>query len=346
MCGIAGFLVDEGAAPDRPLLVQMCNTLAHRGPDARGYFYDGHVGLGHCRLSIIDAATGNQPLGNEDGSIQVVFNGEIYNYCELRRELLEKGHQFATQSDTEVLVHLYEEVGERLPEFLNGMFALAIWDAPRQAIFLARDRFGEKPLHYSFSVPGTRFCFASELKALATLPGFDGAVNHRSVADFLALSYVPDPDTIYENVAKLPAGHTLTVTRSGKRMRKYWEPVFSSERALNFDDEVREIRALAADSVRRRMVSDVPLGAFLSGGVDSSAVVALMAKATPARVKSFCIGFMSKQFDERRFARMAASHCGTEHHEEVVTPSIHEILRTLLTHFDEPFGDSSAIPTL
>jgi asparagine synthase (glutamine-hydrolysing) len=324
----------------------MCDRLRHRGPDGEGYYCASGVALGHRRLSIIDVNGGSQPMGNEDGSIQVVFNGEIYNFLELRRDLVEKGHRFLTRSDTEVLVHLYEEVGERLPEYLNGMFAFAIWDSRRKELFLARDRFGKKPLYYANAVAGTRFCFASELKALTMIPGFRADVNPRSVADFLALSYVPDPDTIYKDVFKLPPAHTLTVTESGLRLRRYWQPSFDVDPNRNFDEAVEEIRALAADAVERRMISDVPLGAFLSGGVDSSAVVAFMAQRAPERVKTFSIGFTNRQFDELHYARLVADRYRTDHHEKAVSLSIHEMLDTLVEQFDEPFGDSSAIPTL
>jgi asparagine synthase (glutamine-hydrolysing) len=365
MCGIAGYLTND-APPDRMLLKRMCDRLIHRGPDAYGQFCDSRIALGHRRLSIIDLAGGNQPLGNEDGTIQVVFNGEIYNFQELRQDLLKKGHRFRTRSDTEVLVHLYEDVGDRLPEFLNGMFAFAIWDTRRRELFLARDRFGKKPLYYSFSVPGMSCCFASELKALTLLPGFPDQVNERALADFLCLSYVPDPDTIYKNVFKLAPAHTLTVNESGHRLRRYWEPVFDPDPDLNFDATVGEIRALAADAVKRRMISDVPLGAFLSGGVDSSAVVAFMAEQAPDRVKTFTIGFTNKDYDETRYARLVADRYHTDHHEQIVNPipvgqvpdlprfeleqaaapSFQEILATLAEHYDEPFGDASAIPTL
>ena len=207
MCGIAGYLTNDRVVPDGMLVKRMCDRLIHRGPDGEGYYCAAGVALGHRRLSIIDVNGGSQPMGNEDGSIQVVFNGEIYNFLELRRDLVQKGHHFVTRSDTEVLVHLYEEVGERLPEYLNGMFAFAIWDSRRKELFLARDRFGKKPLYYSSAVAGTRFCFASELKGLTALPGFDAAVNPQSVANFLAFSYVPDPDTIYHDVFKLPPAH-------------------------------------------------------------------------------------------------------------------------------------------
>src|SRR6266851_5687782 len=210
MCGIAGYWSEAGM-PDGSLIQGMCDRLAHRGPDADGYYADAEVALGHRRLSIIDVTGGDQPLSNEDGSVQVVFNGEIYNYRELRQDLARRGHAFKTRSDTEVLVHLYEEVGERLVEHLNGMFAFTIWDARRKELLLARDRLGKKPLYYSFSVPGMRICFASELKALTALPGCPAEVNSKAVADFLSLSYVPDPDTIYKDIFKLEAGRTLTV---------------------------------------------------------------------------------------------------------------------------------------
>jgi asparagine synthase (glutamine-hydrolysing) len=344
MCGIAGYW-DTGGAAERHVLKALSDQLAHRGPDAFGYHLDGPIALGHRRLSIIDVAGGDQPIGNEDGRLQVVFNGEIYNYRELRQDLLQKGHRFATHSDTEVLVHLYEEVGERLPEFLNGMFAFAIWDKSERAIFLARDRMGKKPLYYSFGIAGTRFCFASELKALTVLPGFDAEVNYRAAADFLSFSYVPDPDSIYENVFKLQPGCSLRVTETGQRFRRYWAPQWSVDESAGFDDTVERIRALSGDAIQRRMISDVPLGAFLSGGVDSSSVVALMASAG-SEVRSFSIGFTNKEFDERRFARSVVERYHTQHAEEVVTPSVLEILNTLVTYYDEPFGDSSAIPTL
>src|ERR1019366_4522438 len=346
MCGIAGYLTIDRIVPDGMLVKRMCDRLIHRGPDGEGYYCAPGVSLGHRRLSLIDVSGGSPPMGNEDGSLQVVFNGEIYNFLELRRDLVEKGHRFVTRSDTEVLVHLYEEVGERLPEYLNGMFAFAIWDSRRKELFLERDRFGKKPLYYSSSVAGTRFCFASELKGLTALPGFDAAVNPRSVADFLAFSYVPDPDTIYQDVFKLMPAHSLTVTESGVRRRRYWQPSFAIDPDLRFDDVVEEIRSLAADAVERRMISDVPLGAFLSGGVDSSAVVAFMASQSPERVKTFSIGFTNKTWDELPFARMVVQRYGTEHHEQVVSPSIHEVLDTLVEHYDEPFADSSAIPML
>lgn len=345
MCGIAGFLPRTGDRPHRSTLEHMCDRIAHRGPDGSGYFCDDHAALGHRRLSIIDLSGGAQPLGNEDGSIQIVFNGEIYNYRDLRKDL-EARHQFTTHSDTEVMVHLYEEVGERLPEYLHGMFALAIWDSRTQELFLARDRFGKKPLYYSFDLPGMRFGFASELKAFTTLPDFRGAVNPQAVADFLSLSYVPDPQTIYRDIHKLSPGHSMTVTASGHRIRRYWTPDFTRHTTANFESTVEEIRALATDAVETRLMSDVPLGAFLSGGVDSSAIVAFMAGAASGRVKTFSIGFTNREFDELEYARLAVARYRTDHHEKVVSPAIEEIFDPLVDQFDEPFGDSSAVPTM
>ena len=346
MCGIAGYLTTDLTRKDASLLQSMCDRLSHRGPDSFGHFVEPPVALGHRRLSIIDLSTGDQPLGNEDGSVQVIFNGEIYNYKEVRQELREKGHRFQTESDTEVLVHLYEEAGERMPEFLNGMFAFAIWDSGRECLLLARDRLGKKPLYYTTTVPGYALCFASELKALALLPGFEKRVNRRAVADFLSLSYIGDPDTIYEGAWKLPPASTLTATRAGTRVRKYWQPSLREDSKLTLDRGVDEIRALGKDAVRRRMLSDVPLGAFLSGGVDSSAVVGLMAEESADPVKTFSIGFTDKRFDELEFARLSATLHRTDHHEQVVTPRIEDVFDVLTDHFDEPFGDSSAIPML
>ena len=299
-------------------------------------------------MSIIDLSTGaNQPLGNEDGSVQIVFNGEIYNYRELRSNLVKSGHQFHTSGDTEVLVHLYEEVGERLPEYLNGMFAFAIWDARRGELFLARDRFGKKPLYYSTSVKGFRIAFASELKALAVVPGFDKTVNPTAVADYLQFGYIADPDTIYKTVHKLAPAHSLLLPLQGQsRTRCYWSPPFDIDTGMDYRRTVSECLELAADSVDRRTIADVPLGGFLSGGVDSSAVVALMATRSQQQVKSFSIGFSSAEWDEVEYARMIAERYHTDHRERVVTPSIEEMLPVLANHYDEPFSDSSAIPTL
>lgn len=350
MCGIAGFLSRTPPDLQRTHLQGMCDRLAHRGPDGFGYFSDGVAGLGHRRLSIIDLATGAQPLANEDGTIQIIFNGEIYNYRELRKSL-EPRHDFKTTSDTEVLVHLYEDVGERLPEFLNGMFAFAIWNTRTRHLFLARDRFGEKPLYYTSAIPGFSFAFASELKALRALPGFAFDVDPASAADYLCLSYVPDPKSICRNIHKLPAAHSLLVTPEGVREpRRYWQPVFASATCppprRTLDEWVEEAGALASDAVARRMISDVPLGAFLSGGVDSSLAVGFMSRHQPGDVRTYSIGFTAREFDETHYANQVAQQFKTLHHEEVITPDVMEMLGTLLEHYDEPFADSSAIPML
>lgn len=346
MCGIAGFVTNDRERPADPALTRaMCDRMLHRGPDGYGHFENGPVALGHRRLSIIDLATGQQPMGNEDGSLQVVFNGEIYNYLDLRAELLAKGHQFRTNSDTEVLLHLYEEERERMAERLNGMFAFAIWDGRSNELFLARDRFGKKPLYYTESAPGFSLVFASELKAFEAVEGMDFAVRPESVADFLALSYVPDPHSIYKTINKLPPATTLTLTANGVRLRRYWSLVYCATGETPPSAE-KELGELAMDAVTKRMISDVPLGAFLSGGVDSSGVVAYMSQAAAGRVKTFSIGFTAKEFDETGYARQIAGRYGTDHYERTVTPDIAEVLGVLVYHFDEPFGDSSAVPML
>lgn len=347
MCGIAGFVNRGGRPAELAPLRRMTERLAHRGPDGSGYFMDGSLGLGHRRLSIIDVAGGQQPLGNEDGRLQVVFNGEIYNYLELRRDLEQRGHRFSTSSDTEVLVHLYEEVGGRLPEHLNGMFAFAIWDARARELFLARDRFGKKPIYYTAAAPEMAFAFASELKALLAIDGFPRRVHSESVASFLAFGYVPEPDAILEDVQKLPAGCSLAVRADGSLAppRRYWQLNFEPGAENDLGASIEALDSLALDAVRRRLMSEVPLGAFLSGGVDSSAVVAYMSECGAA-VKTFSIGFDAASFDETSHARAVAARFGAGHREQTVTPEIGAILPVFADHFDEPFGDASAIPSL
>jgi asparagine synthase (glutamine-hydrolysing) len=345
MCGIAGYLTFQGDLPNRSTVKRMCDRLAHRGPDSEGFFVDRHAALGHRRLSIIDLSSGDQPMSNEDGNLQIIFNGEIYNYLELRSRLIQKGHRFATNSDTEVIVHLYEDEGEHTPEHLNGMFAFVIWDSRRKQLFAARDRFGKKPLYYSLTVPGIRFCFASELKALLTLPGFPAEVDQYAVADFLALSYISPPATIFKSVRQLRPGESITLTEDDERLTRYWQPRFDIQ-SRPLDQVIEEIHTLAADSVERRMISDVPLGAFLSGGVDSSAVVAFMARKARDQVKTFSIGFTDKRYDELQYARLVASRYHTDHHETVVAPRIEDVLDEHIEHYDEPFADPSAIPML
>lgn len=350
MCGIAGFVRAQEAGPeDLGRVRTMCDRLAHRGPDGDGYLQDGPCVLGHRRLSIIDVAGGAQPLGNEDGSIQVVFNGEIYNYRELREELLARGHRLHTASDTEVLVHLYEELGERMPERLNGMFAFALWDAPRRRLFLARDRFGEKPLYYSTQLPEMRLCFASEITALLDLPGIDRSVRPESVPEFLTSGYVADPHTIYRQIERLPPGCSLTVDEDGVRLRRYWSLEFAVDPGISFPQASERVTTLAQEAVRSRLMSEVPLGAFLSGGLDSSAIVTSMSElgreAGSPPVRTFSVGFETPELDERSYARLVAMRQQTEHHELVVGDDVEAMVDRCVAHYGEPFGDSSAIPT-
>ncbi len=345
MCGIAGFLTRSGLRAEESWIRSMGASLAHRGPDGEGYFVENGLALGHRRLSIIDLETGAQPMANEDGSLVIVFNGEVYNFLELRPELERLGHRFRTRSDTEVLLHLYEQYGGAMTDRLNGMFAFAIWDRRKGELFLARDRFGKKPLYYLLDHGPCRFAFASEAKALLALPGVDRTVEPSSVADFLAFGYVPEPRSIFRSIRKLPAGCSLLVSGSRLEERRYWRLEFGGCRR-DWEDAVAAIDRLASDAVRLRLVSDVPLGAFLSGGVDSSAAVAYMARHAPGRVRTFSIGFSEYDYDETRYARMVAERYQTDHQEQTVRPQIGEMLGVLVDHFDEPFGDASAIPML
>jgi asparagine synthase (glutamine-hydrolysing) len=348
MCGIFGlFDADANTPVDRRLLQRMGDVLAHRGPDGGGVYTDHGFGMGMRRLSIIDLKTGDQPLANEDGSVWVVFNGEIYNYRELTTELLEKGHRFATASDTEVLVHLYEEHGEACVDKLRGMFAFAIWQPSRRTLFLARDRLGIKPLYYAQTPKGV--VFGSELKALAECPQVPRTVNRHSVAAYLQYGYVPDPLTILDGVAKLAPGHTLTVRKGRAGVpRRYWDPTACFRNPAPPAPEEEESEALwllLRDAVRSHLVSDVPVGAFLSGGVDSSTVVALMAAEVGVPVKTFSVGFQEPDYNELGYARRIAERFGTEHHELIVGAEDLGLLDDLLGAFDEPFADASAIPT-
>jgi asparagine synthase (glutamine-hydrolysing) len=339
------------SAVDREALPRMTLALGHRGPDDEGYFVHEYgdgvgVGLGFRRLAIIDLETGNQPLTNESGSLRLVFNGEIYNFRELRRELEGRGHRFATNTDTEVLVHLYEDLGARSLERLNGMFAFALWDAERRELVLGRDRFGKKPLYYA--ALDRSLLFASELKALLEHPACPTRLDLDSLARYLALEYVPTPRSIFAGVNKLPGGCVLRWRDGRASVEPYWDLSFGADDAPRSDEEyVDEFRARFREAVRRRLVSDVPLGAFLSGGVDSSSVVAMMVDALPpTAVKTFTIGFDEPSFDESEHARRVAAHFGTDHHEEVFTSrTLVDLLPTIVEFLDEPFADASVLPT-
>ncbi len=346
MCGICGAAwTDAGQGPTDEQLARMTDRLRHRGPDDAGSYRDSHAALGFRRLSILDLAGAHQPLSNEDGTVWVVFNGEIYNFPALRHRLEARGHQLRSFGDTEVLVHLYEDEGPGMFPLLRGMFALAIWDAPRRRLVLGRDRLGQKPLLYRLT--SHRVTFASELKALLTLPESDVPrhLNARALDRYLTYGYIPHPDTILEGVYKLPPAH-LAVWQDGKvRLERYWEPDWNAEVERPLDEDIEQLRETLGEAVREQMVSDVPLGAFLSGGIDSTIIVGLMQRASDRPVKTFSIGFDDPAFDESRFAELAAKHLGTEHHAFHVRPQAWATLPALAEQFDEPFADSSALPT-
>jgi asparagine synthase (glutamine-hydrolysing) len=337
-------------AAGRELVARMCQSMVHRGPDDEGTISLDGVTLGMRRLSIIDIKGGRQPIHNEDSTVVVVQNGEIYNHLELRELLTAAGHVFTTQSDTEVLVHGYEQWGEVLVDRLNGMFAFALLDRPRGRLFLARDRIGIKPLHYA--IKGGRLVFASELKALLRDPTLRREIDVQALDDYLALEFVPSPGSIVRGINKLQPGHTLTWSLAGGRheLRRYWSPELGAAegpeaRARSLDEHCEELRAVLRESVRKELISDVPLGVFLSGGIDSSAVTAMMAELGSS-VKSFSVGFAERTFDEAPYARQVAAHLGTDHHELTLEPSmLLGLIPQLPALLDEPLGDASIIPT-
>jgi asparagine synthase (glutamine-hydrolysing) len=350
MCGIAGFIDywDEHRSSDRVargcLLKDMCDIIRHRGPDDDGFLVKEGVALGMRRLSIIDLVGGHQPISGEDGSVTIVFNGEIYNFQELRPELEKRGHTFKTHSDTEAIVHAYEEYGPACVKHLRGMFALAIWDDKRREVYIARDRVGKKPLYYTIT-PGKTLVFGSEIKSLLEHPEVQREISLEALDAYFTLGYVPDPLTIFRDIHKLPPGHYLTFSNGRLDVQQYWDFVFETGESRRSEDYLEELRELLNESVRLRLISDVPLGAFLSGGIDSSTVVALMAQHMNQPVKTFSIGFHEDSYNELKYARLTAQKLGTDHHEFFVTPQICEVIDELVWHFDEPFADPSAIPT-
>jgi asparagine synthase (glutamine-hydrolysing) len=344
VCGIAGIVSQKHQTVDVEELRAMCAALVARGPDDEGTFVKDGAGLAMRRLSIIDLETGHQPVSNEDGSVWVVLNGEIYNYRELRSELERRGHRFATATDTEVIVHLYEEHGVDCVEALRGMFAFAIWDGPRRRLMLARDRIGIKPLYYGTAAG--RFMFASELKALLQLPEVDRRLNWQALGHLLAYGTTPAGESIVDGIHKLEPGHRLRLDpRHEPVVERYWELRFQPDERRSEGETVEMLRAKLDESIRYHMVSDVPVGAFLSGGIDSSSVVASMAAMSTSRIKTFSIGFREQEFNELPYARLVAERFGTDHHELVLEPDVVDLLDHLAWDLDEPFGDSSAIPT-
>lgn len=344
MCGICGvFNYGSTQNADASLLKKMCDAMIHRGPDDEGYHTGPGIGLGMRRLAIIDLDTGRQPIYNEDKSVAVVLNGEIYNFSELRSEL-EGRHHFATKTDTETIVHLYEDMGERCVERLRGMFAFALWDSRRKKLFIARDRIGKKPLYYRSS--GGRFMFASELGALLKGIGTTPPVNTAALDLYLTYQYVPPPMTIFEGIYALEPATTISVSSDGQTsLGRYWSLDFRKKTRMNFDEACAETRRLLSEAVRIRMVSDVPLGAFLSGGHDSSIVVGLMSEASPSPVKTFSIGFEEEEYSELPYARMVAERFGADHREYILKPDYDSLLPSIVRNYAQPFADSSSLPT-
>jgi asparagine synthase (glutamine-hydrolysing) len=345
MCGIAGIVgSDRSFVVDVGDIRRMCQTITHRGPDDEGVHVAGRVGLGMRRLSIIDLETGRQPIHNEDRAVWVVFNGEIYNFPELRARLEAQGHNFYTDSDTEVIVHLYEDHGSDCVQHLRGMFAFALWDGDHQRLLLARDRFGKKPLHYALHEG--RLLFGSEIKALLAVDPALADLDPNGVVNFFYFGYIPDPLTAFRRIKKLPPGHLLEFANGNIRLHRYWNlPDYGTYEPKSEGECLEELEHRLAEAVRIRLVSDVPLGALLSGGVDSSTVVALMARASSKRVRTFSIGFANQDFNEADHARAVAQRFGTEHSELVIDPDIEETVHHITRIMEEPFGDSSAVPT-
>jgi asparagine synthase (glutamine-hydrolysing) len=344
MCGIAGIFGLNGTPVAYQEIKDMCNVLEHRGPNDEGFYINGNVGFGMRRLSIVDLENGHQPVNNEDGTVHVVMNGEIYNFRELRAELESKGHFFYTECDTEVIVHLYEEYGADCVQKLRGMFAFALWDEPRKRMLVVRDRLGKKPLYYG-TFAG-RLAFASELKSLLQLPEVDRELNWASVGHLFSFLSTPAGESIIQGVHKLPPGHMMLL-EAGKvpNITRYWDVEFKADYSQTEEQCAERLQELLMESVRIRMACDVPYGAFLSGGLDSSAVVAMMARQSSSPIKTFSIGFTEPQFNEAPYAKRVARVFGTEHHELILEPDVLGIIDDLVWYLDEPFGDSSAIPT-
>nr|NJM02128.1 asparagine synthase (glutamine-hydrolyzing) [Desulfobacula sp.] len=364
MCGITGIVCFNSQEIDIDSLVRATRTLSHRGPDEEGYFINrndllkngrtadiplrvsgkiGNTGFGHRRLSIIDLATGQQPLSNEDGTIWITFNGEIYNFQGLKKELVDKGHVFRTNSDTETIVHAYEEWGVKSVERFRGMFAFAVWDENRQQLFLGRDRLGKKPLYYSFE--NHRFVFGSEIKAVLEAGDMDRSIDLTALSDYFSLLYVPAPKTIFKSIKKLPAAHYAVVDKTGIKLSRYWDISFEPQYDRSENQIMENLLGILEESTQMRMISEVPLGAFLSGGVDSSAIVAMMAGSSPNPVITNSISFSEASYNEAEYAKQVAFLFRTNHNEFHVTAEAIPIIEKLAWHYDEPFADSSAVPT-
>jgi asparagine synthase (glutamine-hydrolysing) len=345
MCGIAGMVQnDPDGAVNQAAIHQMCQAIVHRGPDDEGIFVKAGAGLGMRRLSIIDLAGGHQPVFNEDKTVAIVFNGEIYNFQELRPQLESRGHRFSTHTDTEVIVHLYEEYGAECVQKLRGMFAFALYDERLGRLLLVRDRLGKKPLHYALH--NRTLFFASEMKSILAVRPDLARVNRQALLQYMYFGYVPEPATAFEPIQKLPAGHLLEFEKGEMCIRRYWDlPEYGTYDPASEEELLEELEHRLAEAVRIRLIADVPLGAMLSGGVDSSTVVALMARASSRPVKTFSIGFRQADFNEAPYARCVAEKFATDHYELIVEPDLVETVTLLTGHLEEPFGDSSMLPT-
>lgn len=350
MCGIAGIVSAEPGGRIEPAMIhRMCEAIVHRGPDDEGLFVKDGTGLGMRRLSIIDLAGGHQPVFNEDRTIWIVFNGEIYNFPQLREDLLRRGHRFSTHTDTEVIVHLYEELGAECVTKLRGMFAFALYDEPKRKLLMARDRLGKKPLHYALQESGLQgrcLLFGSEIKSILAVAPELASVNNQALLQYMYFGYIPDPLTAFTSIHKLPPGYLLEFAKGRIDVRQYWDlPQYGTHSPVSEEECLEEMERRLAEAVRIRLISDVPLGALLSGGTDSSTVVALMARVSSAPVKTFAIGFRDQDFNEAPYARRVAEKFGTDHHELIVEPDVLETVQTLTSSLEEPFGDSSMLPT-
>jgi len=351
MCGIAGIASLNENRVEPEIIKRMTDLLTHRGPDDEGLYLSRRenpnskltVGLGHRRLSIIDLEGGHQPMANEEKSVWIVYNGEIYNFPELKESLIKKGHRFTTKSDTEVIIHLYEEYGVDCLKSLRGMFAFCIWDTKKEILFLARDRAGQKPL--SFFCKDGLFIFASEIKSILEHSAVKRGVDLGSLDSYLTYGYTPSPDTMFEGIKKLPPAHYLIYNGRDLEIKRYWSLSYKDEESLNFTECEERLYDLLSEATKMRLISDVPLGAFLSGGVDSSCIVALMSRLSPGKVKTFSIGFKEEDFDELKYARFISKRFNTDHKELIVRPKALEVLPKLAWHYDQPSGDSSSIPT-
>jgi asparagine synthase (glutamine-hydrolysing) len=344
MCGICGRIDLDGKPVNAELIRKMTACLAHRGPDDSGLYIKGDAGLGHRRLSVIDLSPlSHQPMANEDETIWIVYNGEIYNFPALREDLIKKGHQFRSKSDTETILHLYEEYGVDCPAHLSGMFAFAIWDEKDRSLFLARDRVGKKPLYYRHAQDS--FTFASEIKSILQDPAVPRKPEVEAIHHYLTWQYVPSPWTAFEGIAKLPPAHSLVLKDGCVETRRYWKLSYGPKHRMGMEEIKRETLERLKEATRIRLMSDVPLGAFLSGGVDSSAVVAMMAGLTDGPVKTFSIGFKEEAYNELKYARSIADRFGTDHREFIVEPDAVQVIEKLVWHYNEPFADPSAIPT-